>query len=207
LDTAWGEERIYNMVAHRPDWVISRQRVWGVPIVAFYCAGCDGSCSTRRSSSTWPGSCGTVRARTSGTCATRRPAARRHALPTMRRRALPQGDGHPRRVVRLRLQPRRVLAVRPELRWPAELYSRARTSTADGSSPRCSRRSAPATRRPTARSSPTASWWTARAARCRSRAATTSLPTSCSRSTGRRCCACGWPRRTPRRTSVSRSRS
>jgi isoleucyl-tRNA synthetase len=37
----WGEERIYNMVAHRPDWTLSRQRVWGVPIVAFYCAGCD----------------------------------------------------------------------------------------------------------------------------------------------------------------------
>jgi len=39
---AWGEERIYNMVAHRPEWVISRQRVWGVPIVAFDCTGCDG---------------------------------------------------------------------------------------------------------------------------------------------------------------------
>jgi isoleucyl-tRNA synthetase len=38
---AWGEERIYNMVAHRPEWVISRQRVWGVPIVAFYCTACD----------------------------------------------------------------------------------------------------------------------------------------------------------------------
>jgi isoleucyl-tRNA synthetase len=36
----WGEERIYNMVAHRPDWTISRQRVWGVPIVAFYCVDC-----------------------------------------------------------------------------------------------------------------------------------------------------------------------
>ncbi|HTO11425.1 MAG TPA: isoleucine--tRNA ligase [Candidatus Binatia bacterium] len=36
----WGEERIYNMVAHRPDWTLSRQRVWGVPIVAFYCEGC-----------------------------------------------------------------------------------------------------------------------------------------------------------------------
>ena len=37
---AWGEERIYNMIADRPDWCISRQRVWGVPIVVFYCDGC-----------------------------------------------------------------------------------------------------------------------------------------------------------------------
>jgi len=37
----WGEERIHSMVAHRPEWVISRQRVWGVPIVAFYCVACD----------------------------------------------------------------------------------------------------------------------------------------------------------------------
>jgi isoleucyl-tRNA synthetase len=37
----WGEERIFNMIAHRPDWTLSRQRVWGVPIVAFYCAGCE----------------------------------------------------------------------------------------------------------------------------------------------------------------------
>jgi len=36
----WGKERIYGMVANRPDWCISRQRVWGVPIVAFYCEGC-----------------------------------------------------------------------------------------------------------------------------------------------------------------------
>ena len=36
----WGEERISNMVASRPDWCISRQRVWGVPIVVFYCASC-----------------------------------------------------------------------------------------------------------------------------------------------------------------------
>ena len=37
---AWGEERISNMVATRPDWCISRQRVWGVPIVVFYCEKC-----------------------------------------------------------------------------------------------------------------------------------------------------------------------
>ena len=36
----WGEGRISNMVSGRPDWCISRQRVWGVPIVVFYCEKC-----------------------------------------------------------------------------------------------------------------------------------------------------------------------
>jgi len=37
---AWGQERISNMIAERPDWCISRQRVWGVPITVFYCEDC-----------------------------------------------------------------------------------------------------------------------------------------------------------------------
>ena len=103
----WGEERITNMIAHRPDWTISRQRVWGVPIVAFYCEAC-------------------------GTILLEEPivehvAARMEAgegadewylrsaaelLPAgtacaqVRRPGVPEGDGHPRRVVRLGVQPR-----------------------------------------------------------------------------------------------------
>jgi isoleucyl-tRNA synthetase len=37
---AWGEERIRSMVAERPDWCISRQRFWGVPLVVFFCEAC-----------------------------------------------------------------------------------------------------------------------------------------------------------------------
>ncbi len=36
----WGKERIFGMIENRPDWCVSRQRSWGVPITAFYCTAC-----------------------------------------------------------------------------------------------------------------------------------------------------------------------
>ena len=36
----WGRERIYGMIENRPDWCVSRQRAWGVPIAVFYCEVC-----------------------------------------------------------------------------------------------------------------------------------------------------------------------
>jgi len=38
---SWGRDRIYSMIENRPDWCISRQRAWGVPITVFFCKECD----------------------------------------------------------------------------------------------------------------------------------------------------------------------
>ena len=121
----WGEERIYNMIAHRPDWAISRQRVWGVPIVAFYCAACERAAPRRaRSSSTWPPSCATGAgadewyARAGRGAAARRARAARSAAGASFRKEtdildvwFDSGCSHAA-----------VLETRPELRWPAEMY-------------------------------------------------------------------------------------
>lgn len=38
---SWGMGRMANMLKGRPDWCVSRQRVWGVPIIAFHCQDCN----------------------------------------------------------------------------------------------------------------------------------------------------------------------
>lgn len=42
---SWGMERIYGMVESRPDWCLSRQRAWGVPITAVICRHCGEICN------------------------------------------------------------------------------------------------------------------------------------------------------------------
>lgn len=38
---SWGRDRIFGMIENRPDWCVSRQRSWGVPITMFHCKDCD----------------------------------------------------------------------------------------------------------------------------------------------------------------------
>jgi isoleucyl-tRNA synthetase len=44
----WGRERIYGMIENRPDWCVSRQRAWGIPIAVFYCDSCKQSVVTQK---------------------------------------------------------------------------------------------------------------------------------------------------------------
>ncbi len=44
----WGRERIYGMIENRPDWCVSRQRAWGVPITVFTCSKCGATHMTDR---------------------------------------------------------------------------------------------------------------------------------------------------------------
>ncbi len=37
---SWGQQRIYGMIENRPDWCLSRQRSWGVPVTVLSCADC-----------------------------------------------------------------------------------------------------------------------------------------------------------------------
>jgi isoleucyl-tRNA synthetase len=116
-DPAWGKERITNMIATRPDWCISRQRIWGVPIAVFLCEGCNQPIIDRAE----PRPRRSLRARRASRPGT--PPARMRCCPqalvcATAAARLPQGDRHSRRLVRLRHSWFAVCEADPDLKTP-----------------------------------------------------------------------------------------
>ena len=174
-DPAWGEERLSNMIATRPDWCISRQRVWGVPIAVFLCEGCGKPLNdpavnrkvvelfARSGADAWF----TPEADAILPAGTKCPHC---AGTTVRKR-----NRHLRRLAGIRRKLSRAGRRRARLiPGPPIFISKAATSIAAGSSLPCSARWARTARRPTKAWSRPGGRSTKKARPCRSRAATTS---------------------------------
>ncbi len=150
-DPAWGEERMPNMIATRPDWCISRQRVWGVPIAVFLCKSCGKPLNdpavnrkvvelfARAGADAWY----TPEADALLPAGTKCP----HCSGTSFRAR----DRHSRRLVRVRIQlSARCATTNPAIPGPRIFTSKAAISIADGFSLPCSAPWALAAARPTA---------------------------------------------------------
>ena len=197
------------MIATRPDWCISRQRVWGVPIIVFYCEDCGEPLTDRK-----------ILDRVVELFA--RAHRRRLVRADRGRAARPGGALRASAAAREFRKETDILdvwfdsgsshlAVLNEtngLPWPSRPVPRRRrpVSRLVPQLAAGRRRAARAARR-TASAPPTAGRSTARAARCRSRSATSSSRRRSSSSTAPRCCGCGWRRWSSPKTCASRRRS
>jgi len=167
---AWGEDRMYEMIERRPDWCVSRQRFWGVPIIVFYCDDCGKRLEDF--------------------------AALRNVVKWFEKEGAARRTGAKRTTFWMcgSTRAHRTFPCSKARNGPRMFIWKGRTSIVAGFTVRCSWPRARATLRRIAAWSHTVGLWTSKAGRCPSRSATRFIPLRFASAGARICCGCGWRR-------------
>ena len=199
----WGRDRMQKMIADRPDWCISRQRFWGVPLIVFYCDACGKQLRDfkalrnvlpffeREGSDTWYTHSAEelLPAGTKCACGSAKWRKESDILDVW----FESGSTH-----------LAVLSEQNGLHWPAEVYLEGPDQFRGWFQSSLLNAIGTRGRAPYSRWSRTAGRSTKKARPCRSRGATRSTRRKSSRSGAPICCGCGSSRRTTRRTCAIR---